>query len=105
MPIFLFLNSLLAESLVSGALAVAFTSCLTLTGTAGDDTLTGAAGSDTISGEAGNDTLNDTLNGGAGDDTLIGDAPGETGTGEVVNRLVVYARGTALDGGWPRLKV
>ena len=86
------------------------TSAVNGTGNALDNTLIGNSADNLLTGGAGNDTLragagNDKLYGGDGNDALIGDAPDEAGNPELVNSLVVVARGTALDGGWPSMEV
>ncbi|MBK8121726.1 MAG: calcium-binding protein [Sulfuritalea sp.] len=74
-------------------------------GTSGDDVLLGTSLNDVITGLPGNDTLvgrggNDILDGGSGNDTLDGDPAGIAVT-VALDSLVVYARGTAVDGIFP----
>ena len=80
------------------------------TGNALDNLLVGNGASNLLAGGAGNDTLaagagSDKLYGGDGNDSLTGDAPGEIAIAELVGSLVVYARGTACEGGWPNMEV
>jgi Ca2+-binding RTX toxin-like protein len=67
---------------------------------AGDQTLNGTASTDTLIGGVGNDALN----GGAGNDVLEGD-PAETNDVITVDSLVIQARGSAVDGGYPTMEV
>ena len=72
-----------------------------LEGGAGSDTLTGGNNADLLSGGTGTDILR----GGAGNDSLVGDAPGELETDTQIDNLVVYAKGTVVDGGYPMMEV
>ena len=80
------------------------------TGNSRDNSLLGNAANNTLSGGDGSDSLfgaegSDKLIGGAGNDVLIGDADAESGMATRIDRLVVYARGSACEGGWPVMEV
>ncbi len=81
------------------------------TGNTQDNQLTGNAGHNTLDGGAGHDVLcggrgNDRLLGGDGADQLLGDLPDDAAPPAVrIDSLVVVARGTVCDGGWPLMQV